>query len=242
RALGPTTPVTAAVLSKDSATIFDVANHEFNRSTVGAIGPVRSYDADILSQVASESGFRDARASISNAKSPASFETSTGFAINGARVRAAMAVGDTRAQVLSGHTEPALVTIYPGRRPATVGLMFEDGSGTIVAALPGVIGTLTVERGGVTNVSYVPSFLQQEYEYAAQKARRNEVQARLGAGAEYGAFRIEGTEEERYRTAIRIADQIRVLKWIDVTLGIYAAYAFADSNLPEQVRSVRAFL
>ena len=113
------------------------------------------------------------------------------------------------------------------------------------AALPGFIGTLAVERGRVTSVSYLPYYWQQEYldwREAALKARVNEVHALLGAAAKYGAFRIEGTEEERSRTARRIADLTRVGKSVDVTLGIYAAYAFADSNLIEQVRSVRDFV
>jgi hypothetical protein len=64
----------------------------------------------------------------------------------------------------------------------------------------------------------------------------------VGAAAQYGAFRIEGPEEERRRAAERLADEIRVMKGIDPTLGIYAAYAYADANLNEQVLSVRTFM
>jgi hypothetical protein len=39
-----------------------------------------------------------------------------------------------------------------------------------------------------------------------------------------------------------MADRIRMLKGIDPTLGIYAAYAYADAGLPGRVRSVMGFM
>src|SRR5262249_25505304 len=53
---------------------------------------------------------------------------------------------------------------------------------------------------------------------------------------------IEGDRETRTAVAQRLADQIRVLKGIDPTLGVYAAYAYADANLTDQTRSVRSFM
>jgi hypothetical protein len=40
----------------------------------------------------------------------------------------------------------------------------------------------------------------------------------------------------------QLAQRIKVLKGIDATLGIYAAYALADADVPDQVRSIRALL
>ena len=39
-----------------------------------------------------------------------------------------------------------------------------------------------------------------------------------------------------------LADSIRVLKGIDPTLGIYAAYAYSQAGLYKQVDSVRSFM
>lgn len=39
----------------------------------------------------------------------------------------------------------------------TAALVFADGSGTVLAALPGFIGSLTVRNGGVADVTYAPS-------------------------------------------------------------------------------------
>jgi hypothetical protein len=191
-----------------------------------------------------ESGFASAKTSISKAKSTPSFETKTGFAINGAQVRHAMSVGRTVVDVLPGRTEPSLVRIFPAdQRPATVALMFNDGSGTVVAALPGFIGTIAVEGGRVTSITYSPSVNGHRwYDSDIEKAKLDELHALVGAAAKYGAFRIEGSEQERARAAKRLASQIRVMKGVDPTLGIYAAYAYADANLIDQVRSVQAFM
>jgi hypothetical protein len=59
------------------------------------------------------------------------------------------------------------VRIPTGSRPATVGLLFEDGSGTVVAGLPGFICTIVVDRGLVISVAYAPSRNSPRYsEYA----------------------------------------------------------------------------
>jgi hypothetical protein len=239
RALGPVAPATAGVLPNDSATVFDVANNAIG----GALGTYRQFPATTLHQVAVESGFNQAESSIWAARRPHSFETQTGFAINGAQVRAAMAIG-ADAEVISSYIGAALVRIDPfDQRPATVGLMFEDGSGTVVAALPGFIGTLIVENGRVMSVTYLPSGNSYRWDHSEQqRAHLDRLHALVGAAARFGAFRIEGAENERRSAAERLASQIRVMKGVDPTLGIYAAYAYADANLIEQARSVWSFM
>jgi len=246
RALGSPTPVTASDV-QPKATIRDVANHQLDLSGVATISSLRKFSPQVLEQAASESGFHAAQKSILEAKGPESFETKTGFAVNGARVQAALAAGESHADVISaggGPDQPALVKIsQPRDRPVTVGLMFEDGSGTVVAALPGFISTLTVDHGRVISVTYLPSRNSPRWsDYADGRTRLDELRARVSTAAKFGVFRIEGTRDEKTNAARRLADQIRVIKGIDPTLGIYAAYAYADANLTEQVQSVRSFM
>jgi hypothetical protein len=40
----------------------------------------------------------------------------------------------------------------------------------------------------------------------------------------------------------RFADEIRYMKSIDPTLGLYAAYAYSDAGLRERIRSVRGYM
>jgi hypothetical protein len=246
RALAPITAATAVGAPKKVTTL-DIANHQLNLTAVGALSSLRNFSPQIIAQAASDSGFQAAQKSILEAKHPDSFESRTGFGINGTRVRFALAAGEASAEILpngDGVGRPALVRISdPRDRPVTVGLMFEDGSGTIVAALPGFIGTLTVDGGRVMSVTYLPSRNSDRWnEYGDDRRRLDELRALVATAAKFGVFRIEGAADDKVAAARRLADQIRVLKGIDPTLGIYAAYAYADANLTEQVRSVYSFM
>ncbi|HEV7602773.1 MAG TPA: caspase family protein [Bradyrhizobium sp.] len=248
-ALGPVTDPVVTASNPAKTTVLDVASHRLNISTIGAIGSLITVDSQILTKVASESGFEAAQKNILEAQRPESFETQTGFSVNGARVKVAVAAWPSRAEILRssitnpGTDGPALVRISQSARPVTVGLIFEDGSGTVLAALPGFIGTLTVEKGLVVSVTYLPSRNSPRWsEYGADSERLDRLRSVVATSARYGAFRIDGNKDERTEAARRIGDQIRVLKGIDPTLGIYAAYAYADANLTEQVRSVRSFM
>jgi hypothetical protein len=244
RALNPASPVLSAVLGERNTRVFDVLNKSLAITHVGSLGPVQEIHAETLQEVASQSGFESAKASISVARSASSFEIETCFAINGTQVSRAISTAGTVVEVLPGHTEPALVKVTPAdERPAMVALVFNDGSGTVIAALRGFVGKITVESGLVTSVTYSPSVGgSRSYGSGDQKARLDELHALVGAAAKFGAFRIEGDENSRATAAERLASQIRVMKGVDPTLGIYAAYAYADANLIDQVQSVRAFM
>ena len=64
----------------------------------------------------------------------------------------------------------------------------------------------------------------------------------VATAARFGVFRIEGSEKTRRKLGEKTADQIRVLKGIDPTLGVYASYAYADAGLLDQVGSVRQIM
>jgi hypothetical protein len=82
--------------------------------------------------------------------------------------------------------------------------------------------------------------MRSAYEYEAK--RLDELHATVATAARFGVFRIEGPKAARNSTAAQMADRIRLLKGIDPTLGLYAAYAYADAGLMEQVRSVRGYM
>ena len=122
-------------------------------------------------------------------------------------------------------------------------LRFADGSGTVVAALDYYVGTVVVDQGRVTNVSYVPSRQSPMWSaYNSEANRLERLRAAVATAARFGVFRIEGPKNVRNQTGSRLADQIRMLKGIDPTLGLYAAYAYADAGLVDGVRSVRGYM
>ena len=97
-----------------------------------------------------------------------------------------------------------------------------------------------MEQLGVSSVSYVPSRGNPIYE-GRDDARLAALHGIVATAARFGVFRIEGGRRNRDE-ARQMGDRIRVLKGYDATLGIYAAYAYAQADITEQVRSVRQFM
>ena len=118
-------------------------------------------------------------------------------------------------------------------RHCSVAITFGGGNGTVLPALHGYIGHITVADGGVSNVTLCP--LEQLDALAAvpEAAGRNRqaAQRRLGGG------------QPRRRCASRkirraaFAERVRVEKQFDPTLGLYAAYAYAEAGLYDEVQS-----
>ena len=79
-------------------------------------------------------------------------------------------------------------------------------------------------------------------EYEKVGKRIDELRALVVTSAKYGAFRIEGDRESRTAAIRRLADKTRVGKAVDPTMGIYAAYLYADANVPEALRSLQSYM
>jgi hypothetical protein len=168
-----------------------------------------------------------------------------GFSVNGAVVREAFVTGNASAEILAsgnGREEPSIIRLHSSR-PASLILRFADGTGSVVAALPEYIGTVVIDGGTVASVTYHPSENTSRWDdYRNSHDRLFELRALVATAARFGAFRIEGARDDRSQRGEQLADSIRVLKAIDPTLGIYAAYAYAEADLLDQVRSVMSFM
>jgi len=239
--------VRLAPVGPPNVTIAEIANHQFSLTGVGPLGSLRNVDPEDLARAPAASEFSATQRALLEAKKPASFETGCGFSVTGATVRAALIAGAQNPEIVSpgdAGDQPALVRIPQiYSRPVTVALVFGDGAGTVLAALPGFVGSVAVEGGHVSSVTYSPSRNSDHWdEYEAAGKRIDELRALVATSAQFGVFRIEGDRESRKAASSRLASQIRVLKAVDPTLGIYAAYAYADANVPEQVRSVQSYM
>lgn len=243
-------PMAAIVAPRDGAptailntpTVRDLATAELSRVGVRGLAGSTGLHADAVSRLDKDTGFLKARDAILRASEPRQLDFDAGFAITGARVDVAVSNPRIRIEALpqgDKQNEAALLKVDMGSvRAASVAIRFADGSGTVIAALKGYVGNITVDRAGVANVSYIPSHrelgLWQEYD--RQRERIDRLHATVATSARYGVFRVDASQ------AARLADTIRVLKGIDPTLGLYAAYAYADADLESQVRSVRQYL
>jgi hypothetical protein len=198
-----------------------------------------------LARVSAGTGFGIARQNILNATGPVSFETQTGLSVNGGRVMRAVSSSGMLAQLLDqgdGDRKPAVIRLQPqGRDTGSVLLTFPDESGTVVAAFKGYIGTLTVDKGRVMSVNYTPSRNDPRWN-PGDYDRVAALRATVASAARFGAFRIDGSGDDRARKAAQLADRIRVFKSIDPSLGLYAAYAYAEAGVRDQAQSVHTIM
>jgi hypothetical protein len=218
-------------------TIADVAKDAIARAT-GGTSPASVEQRARIESIASETGFSDTKSRILQAPREVHFDT--GFSISGAQLMSVSATpGITAVIAYQGDgAGPALVRIggTGGRLTGSVALQFADGSGTVVAALAGYTGNVVVEKGGVTNVSYDHA-QKSEYEREYEREHLDPLRAAVAAAAKFGVFRVENKEE-----AATLANKIRVGKSYDPTLGIYAAYAYDQAGIHNEVLSVRQIM
>ena len=144
----------------EQPTIDQVAELAFEKVGLGplvASSPVS--DSPAIQKLSRETGFEKARDKVLKAQAPGQFESQTGFSVNGAKVTQALANRNMRVEVLpEGDGQPSGVRLWPASASsaASVVLQFSDGTGTVVAGLPGFIGTIVVDDRRIVSVNYVP--------------------------------------------------------------------------------------
>jgi len=170
------------------------------------------------------------------------FETETGFIIRGARLADAAVSPHAKSKVelLNDANDPRgdAVRVYPGVPALPVVVRLEDGRCAVLAALRGYLGHAQFDQDGLANVSYVPS--SNNWRWGSYNARRHEIdelRALVALAVERNAFRVRSESE-----AVTLAQRIRVNKAADPTLGLYAAYAFAQAGIDEQVRDIGMYM
>jgi hypothetical protein len=226
-------------------TLADVVSSAVGTGIAGGTPQASSF---AIRELATASGYEAASNVIALARGlPAQLSARAGFVISGQQVKLVTARPGIKTgfqNLPSGDRPLALVDVdVQSVRAASVALRFADESGTIVAALDQYVGTVIVDQGRVTNVSYVPSVQSpMRSAYNSEAHRLEQLRAAVATAARFGVFRIEGPRDARNKTGRELADRIRMLKGIDPTLGLYAAYAYADAGLLDGVRSVRGYM
>ena len=172
----------------------------------------------------------------------ASFETGVGFSVFGSGVQHAM-VADAQVDLFMEHDATHIRCYRPANFPnaPSVLIRFDDGTGTVLAVMPGFVGTVLVERGRqtskVVSVAYTPARGTARFDdFRAFEPQVRAAHAIVAAAARYGGFRIERD------LAGRTADSLRRFKFYDPTLGIYAAYAYAQIGDEREIRSVLEYM
>jgi hypothetical protein len=223
-------------------TIADVAGLSLEKSGL-TLGLSHAFSTEAIDAVAADSGFSSTQRTVAGALGfSKGFSAPCGFIITGQRVRSVTSTQQAKI-INSAEGSPATSIVemaLSSRRSASVALRFADRFGTVVAALGGYIANIVVEGGRVTSVSYQPAQRNALSSYEQERLQR--LHAAVSTAAQYGVFRIEGPKDARRTAAARLADTIRIVKSIDPTLGLYAAYAYSDAGLFDQARSVRGYM
>jgi hypothetical protein len=168
-----------------------------------------------------------------NPAGPEHFETECGFKVQGARVVDAFAKR-AKAEVLGNE----LVRIDKIQPPgASVLISFEGGASAVLPAIPGFIGALTIEDGGLTDVSYEPSAQTWRWNEFKQRAARIRTLRGIAASAtRSGLFRLEADD------ALAVAREMQYAKGLDPTLAVYAAYAYLDLRRRDRIKGMSGYM
>jgi hypothetical protein len=190
-------------------------------------------------QVARDHGLIAAMDQVFQTRGRTGFETKTGFTVVGATIGRAIAHQTPCDVFQEGPAAgPNHVRVHADAgRAGSVLIQFDDGRGVCLAILPEYVGTVLVEDQRVVNVNYTPAaYTWRRSEYDAVQDEIERRRAFVATAARYGSFRIEPDQASRYG---------RFLRWgksLDPTLGIYAAYAYAQAGLQDEVESVHRYM
>jgi hypothetical protein len=257
RAVGEVTlPTPTSPIWDDDTIIFDSSRRDIERFITADALP-DSAAVRVASFARLVAGPSAQRRVLNEQPRPNEIDARTGFMVFGRAVNRVVANPKMRAPVLRKGggkipfivdddiiilDDPSIITVDLGTEPdCSLAVLFEDGKGTVVAALDGYIGTIVVDSRGVVNVGYTPSRTNSRRNVDDdERARLDKQRDVIIFAAQLGVFRIEGTRDVRTRKAEQLANRIQTLTGIDPSIGLYAAYAYADADVVEDVPSVRS--
>jgi hypothetical protein len=165
---------------------------------------------------------------------PTHFETGCGFKMQGATFADAFSatskvdIGDLR----------DIVRIDIAK-PANVLLTFDNGNGVVLPAIPGHLASLTYADDELVNVSYELSDNHSTVALAdtpAEQGQLRDLRAIVAASARFGTFRLDRND------ALQLANRMRAMKAIDLSMALYAAYVFNDLNRRDILEDMQNFV
>ncbi|TBC68731.1 caspase family protein (plasmid) [Rhizobium ruizarguesonis] len=184
-----------------------------------------------INAAAAETGFSRAREVILSVQTtPEEVNLPGGFVVVGSAVERVTASQGVRASV-AAPGERSIVQVEFNGPAATVAIRFRGGGGTVAVALRDFVGQIVVEDGLVMNVSY-----DQRGNPPSDQIRQ--LRATVATAAQFGSFRIPGYGEEKTTQAKNLGNTLRMGKFADPTLGLYAAYAYWEAALADGIKSI----
>ena len=168
----------------------------------------------------------------SGSEAPGALATRCGFRVTGTAVVEAI----SGAKIELDRDKSIVEVSAP--RGANVLLVFEDGSGALLAAIPEFIGLLSYESGELANVAYEPSdnsFLRDALMGQMEELRA--LRQVIATATRLGTFRLDEVAD---RTAL--IDRMRAVKCLAPTMGVYAAYALQLQQQNQVIAEMQQYL
>ncbi len=166
---------------------------------------------------------------------PQHFETQCGFKIRGGRVLRTVQFG-IGAELLGNEGSIVRLNGVP-RGGSLVLLVFENGFGAAVPAIPEYIAALTLDNGQLVDVSYEPSDNSwRSNEYRERSSELRSLRSTISASAAFGVFRLDEDG------GLALARRMQYAKGIDPSLALYAAYAYDSLQRRDLIDEMRRYL
>ena len=225
-----------------------VANVALNEAgiNISDSSPLSSALSNAIKNSDAYRDFDTLKTQISSSAFPSSFETQTGLSVSGIDVVDIITDPGVQSEKLTvvGNSIQKIRVDFAGRyRVCDCLVQFKGGNFSVFPVIDGFITNLFYGEVGVDSVTFVPSSNSSRwFEYGNNKDRIDNLHAIVASASALGGFRMRAMPRPRAKNAKQIADQIRLMKSLDPTLGIYAAYAYAQAGLPDRVRSVASFM
>lgn len=160
-------------------------------------------------------------------------ELPCGFKVRGMTIASASAAGQASVEI----RQPGLAFVDLGTEPAASVLLELAGShAVLLPALRDFVATLTIEDGDLVNVAYEPTDPSRRSDYLFQREELATLRGLVASSVHRGVFRLERTD------APKLTERIRMLKRLEPTLALYAAYSYHRLGNPELIREMEGFL
>ena len=175
--------------------------------------------------------FRQMYDRIASTPAPHDFKTEWGFEVHGTTIANAYSDGGALQlpQDLAGLQSVSGNCAYP----TNVLIVFSDGRGSLLPAIPGLIGVLTYDAhlGELLSVEYEPSGNTLLFRQMGERLQDLRTLRRtIAAAAGLGAFRLSE------RTDVNaLLDRMKGMKSIDPACAVYLAYALHDLQRRDEI-------
>ncbi|MGR9154603.1 caspase family protein (plasmid) [Rhizobium leguminosarum] len=121
--------------------------------------------------------------------------------------------------------------------PVSLVVKFVDGSGAVFAVVPGYHLLVSVEKNGITNIAYSPVSSSRFWdEYVRREPEVRQMRAEAAAAVNMGLFPTDRSQ------VVEFSNEVRLVKKMDPTLGLYAAMGYAEVGLKRELASVLSYM